>query len=348
MEIGLGLDGSLKLSIDEESEISIEAARLGYTSIWTPEHPGYDAFQICTSRWIASKAVVETGLETGISVSPVALRTPISLAMSAGTMSAVTRGRFTLGIGSGSIHASGGRLVYGTPPGSTLNVMKEYLTALRGLLSGKQVTLDGDAFQLYKASLAISPPPSTPVYLGALGPRMLRLGGKFADGIALNWCTSEQLDWSRHEVAIGAKQEGRDPKSVKLTEYIRICVDDDLELAKRALAKAALGYALGPARATARDRSLGYRAHFERMGFTDTLLELDSMRDLGSSLDDLADRIPDDELRRIGYFGPASGAKVEFLRLAQGLDRAIVRVVPARPGFRSVLETVQACAPISG
>ena len=36
MDIGVGLDASLDLSFDEQAELSREAARLGYTSVWTP------------------------------------------------------------------------------------------------------------------------------------------------------------------------------------------------------------------------------------------------------------------------------------------------------------------------
>ena len=44
MEVGLGLDGTLGLSLADEAELSAEAARLGYASIWTPEGTGYDSF----------------------------------------------------------------------------------------------------------------------------------------------------------------------------------------------------------------------------------------------------------------------------------------------------------------
>ena len=148
MEIGLGLDGTLGLSLSEEAELSTEAARLGYASIWTPEGTGYDSFQICAYRWAASKTVVSGGLGTGISVSPVALRTPISLAMSAGTMTALTGGRFVLGIGSGAIHRPAGRRTFGMGPGSTLDVMRDYVGTVRRLLAGETVTHAGPAASL--------------------------------------------------------------------------------------------------------------------------------------------------------------------------------------------------------
>ena len=347
MEVGLGLDGTLGLSLADEAELSAEAARLGYASIWTPEGTGYDSFLICAHRWAASRAVVPEGLGTGISVSPVALRTPTSLAMSAGTMTAVTEGRFVLGIGSGAIHRPSGRRTFGMGSGSTLDVMREYLVTVRGLLAGDTVTHTGPAASLHGVSLAIDPPPRTPVYLGALGPKMLELGGELADGLALNWCTPDQVAWSRERIAAGASAAGRDPNAVKTAEYIRVCVDEDVDAARRALAGAALGYALGPKGSTERDRRMGYRAHFERMGFAETLAMLDSMRERGASSDQVADAMPAEELRRVGYFGRPDGAAAEFRRLARGLDTAIVRVVASRPGVDSVLAAMRACAPQS-
>ena len=345
MEIGVGLDGTLGLSFDEEAELSREAARLGYSSVWTPEGPGYDAFLVCAHRWQATRQVDPAGLTTGISVSPVALRTPVSLAMSAGTLSTVTGGRFILGIGAGGIYRPEGRRPYGLPVVSALGTMRDYLITVRRLLAGDLVTHDGPAVRLDEVKLDISPPPRTPVYLGALGPKMLRLAGELADGAALNWCTPEQVAWSRDRIADGAQAAGREPDAVKVAEYIRVCVDDDEEAARRSLAKAALGYALGPRGASKRARTLGYRAHFERMGLGEVLAELDSMREHGSSMDEIADAFPLEALRLVGYFGAADGAAKAFRDLATGLDTAIVRVVAARPGVEAVRATMDACRP---
>ena len=88
---------------------------------------------------------------------------------------------------------------------------------------------------------------------------------------------------------------------------------------------------------------MGYRAHFERMGFAEALAELDRMRDLGASPDQMVDAVPPELLDQVGYYGPAAGAAEAFRRLAEGLDVAIVRVVAARPGARGVLATMRAC-----
>ncbi len=344
MNIGLGLDTTPGLSFDEEQQIAREAADLGYTSMWTPEGAGYDSFQLCSLRWAASHTDTKDGLTTGIGVCPVAYRSPVAFAMSAGTVSTITGGRFILGIGSGGIYRPDTRASLGLPARSTLGVMRDYLTTVGGLLAGETIEHDGEGISMHGVQLGIRPP-QTPVYLGALGPKMLELGGELADGIVLNWCTPEQIAWSRARVDAGSATAGKAAGTVQLAEYIRVCIDDDVAAARLSYARSALGYALGMSVPTERERAFGYRAHFERMGFTEELAALDEMRRNGSSYDELVEAVSDDFLLATGYFGPASGAPEAFARLAQGLDTAIVRVVAVRPGIDAVRAVMRACAP---
>jgi alkanesulfonate monooxygenase SsuD/methylene tetrahydromethanopterin reductase-like flavin-dependent oxidoreductase (luciferase family) len=345
MDIGIGLDATLKLSFAEQAELAQEAGRLGYTSIWTPEGTGHDSFQLCAQRWAASSQIIPGGLITGIGVSPVLYRTPVAFAMSGGTVSQFTGGRFIMGIGAGGAYRPRSRQALGLPTFSTLALMRDYLVTVRKLVAGDAVDYQGEVVTLRGAKLAIDPPPRTPVYLGALGPEMLRLGGELADGICLNWCTPEQIAWSRERVAEGAARVDRDPKRVQLAEYIRVCVDQDVAVARRAFARSTMGYALGQRVPTERERQLGYRAHFERMGFTKALAELDRMRQRGAASNEVADAFPPELLQCVGYYGTADGAAAAFRRLAEGLDVAIVRVVAARPGTASVLAVLRACSP---
>ena len=345
MDIGVGLDGGLRLSASEQIELSQEAARLGYTSIWTNEGSGQDMFQICAQRWAASREVVPEGLATGIAVSPVMYRSPVAFAMSGGTLSQLTGGRFFMGIGSGGAYRPRTRQSMGLPRLSALSMMRDYLSTVKALVAGEQTDYQGDVVTLRGIKLDIDPPPQTPLYLGALGPEMLRLAGELADGACLNWCNPEQIAWSRERIAEGAARVGRDPSPLKMVEYIRFCVDDDVDIARRAYARATMGYALGAQVPTERERRLGYRGHFERMGFTEELAMLDEMRTEGASRDDVADAFSPELLRTVGYYGNAAGAKAALSDLSRGLDTAIVRVVAARPGIESILAVMRACAP---
>ncbi|MDP9264554.1 MAG: LLM class flavin-dependent oxidoreductase, partial [Chloroflexota bacterium] len=231
-----------------------------------------------------------------------------------------TGGRFILGIGGGPTGDAYRERVGAAGP-SPVALMRQHVNALRDRL------------------------PGTPIYLAALGPAMLRLAGAVADGAALNWCTAEHVRWSRERVAEGAVGAGREPADVPVVEYIRVAVDDDVALARRALAKAVLGYALGRPSA---GRPSGYRVHFTRMGFDDVLRDLESRRAEGATADVLVDEFPAPPLERLGYAGRSAGAREAVARLGAGLDLAIARVVAARPGTGGARTVIDACAPSEG
>ncbi|MET0698036.1 MAG: LLM class flavin-dependent oxidoreductase, partial [Mycobacterium sp.] len=293
--------------------------------------------------WSAATAeVVPGGIGTGISVIPVGYWSPAALASGAATVGEISGGKFVLGIGSGAIQSPAFRRSLGLNDGlRPIGAMREWLVAVRALLAGETVDHEGKAFALHGISLG-TPPPRVPVALGALGPKMLTLAGEAADGAALNWCTAEQVAASRAIVAHGAQAVGRDPGDVTMIEYIRICVDDDVEAARRAYTRALMGYALAQPGA---NKELGYRGHFARMGFDEALTELEDRRDRGASEAELIDAFPVELAELVGYFGPAAGAAAAFDRQANGLDTPIVRVVAARPGIEAITAVMEACQP---
>jgi alkanesulfonate monooxygenase SsuD/methylene tetrahydromethanopterin reductase-like flavin-dependent oxidoreductase (luciferase family) len=232
-----------------------------------------------------------SGLPTGIAVAPLSGWSFEALASASKETFARCGGKLTLGIGAGRLSER------------PIRVMRDAIGALRMRL------------------------PGMPIYLGALGPQMLRLAGARYDGAALNWCSTEQVEWSRELVEAGARAAGRDLADVKVHEYIRVCIDEDEESARISFAKMVMTYALARPGA---DKTKGYRAHFARMGFDKALTDLESRRASGASEEELARVFPVSLLRRVGYWGRPEGAREAFLRLAEGLDIAVVRLVPAR------------------
>jgi alkanesulfonate monooxygenase SsuD/methylene tetrahydromethanopterin reductase-like flavin-dependent oxidoreductase (luciferase family) len=346
MQTAVGLDYTLKLSIPDMELVAREAARLGYESLWFGEgNGGNDGFILCGQCWAASRQAVAGGIPTGLSVTPVPLRTPLALAMSARTMSELTDGRFILGVGAGRAYSEEGRRALGQPKISSMELMRDYLLILRGLLNGEAVDYDGPAVKAVGERLLTRTPPRTPVYLGAVGPEMLRLGGELADGVCLSWNTPELIAWSRERIAEGAARAGRDPASVKLAAYVRMAVSDDADSARQVLAQSALGYALDRTGNRGSAPRVAYRAQFERMGFEDTLQALEERRAKGASIQELADDLPPEMVRQLGYYGPVAGAAKALAGLVQGLDVAIVRVIAVRPGLDQTLETLEACRP---
>lgn len=342
MEIAVGLDRGLGLSWDQYRELGRHAAGLGYQSVWTNASIDRDPMQICAQWSIATADMVRGGIGTGVSVIPVGFWSPATLASCAATVGELSGGKFVLGVGSGALHSPAFRRSLGLDDGlRPIGTMREWLVTLRALLAGETVEHEGKAITLHGIGLG-SAPPKVPVALGALGPNMLTLAGEASDGAALNWCTPEQVAASRELVANGARTAGRDPSEVAMIEYIRICVDDDVDAARRAYTKALIGYALARPGA---NKEFGYRGHFARMGFDEALTDLEHRRDRGASPEELIDAFPVELAKLVGYFGPTSGAAAAFRHLADGLDTAIVRVVPARPGLDSITAVMDACQP---
>jgi alkanesulfonate monooxygenase SsuD/methylene tetrahydromethanopterin reductase-like flavin-dependent oxidoreductase (luciferase family) len=345
MMIGVGLDARLGLPFGQLRAAAREAERLGFESLWTPAGGVPDSFHVCAA-WSQ-----DTSLRTGISVVPAArMWTPLGLAAQAATLAQLSSGRFVLGLGTGG-YGPGFWASVGLPD-RPIAVMREYVTAVRGLLAGQQVTAGpliatagadpGAPGWPRSASLGLPGPAPAPVYLAALGPQMLRLAGESADGALLNWATPERIAVSRARIDEGAARAGRDPGAVPMTMYIRVCIDDDEAAARQAFGAQVLGYAMGQPGVPP---GAGYRGLFAQMGFDAELSELEQRRDRGASMAELVDAAPDQLLRAVGYYGPAAPAPAAFARLAAGLDEAIVRIVTARPGLEPAVRAMAALTP---
>jgi len=335
MEFGIGIDASLGLTLAQQQSLVAEARDAGYASAWTPSGPATrDGFQVC-GQWAAQ------GLPVGISVIPAPLWTVPSLAQQAGSLHEITGGRFVLGLGTGGIYGAEYRAMYGLPEWPVVTMMREYVGALRGLLAGETITLDGKVVRL-RGLQVTGRPLAVPLYLAALGPQMLRLAGEVADGVCLNWTAPGMRAGVRETIAGGAERRDRDASAIRVTEYIRVCIDEDEAKARRAFVRALMPYALARAGAS---KDHGYRGHFRRMGFDAALSRIEERRDAGAPVGELLDLFPEELLREVGYYGKAAGAPAALVRLSRGLDLAVVRIVGAQPGTDAARAVLRACAP---
>jgi alkanesulfonate monooxygenase SsuD/methylene tetrahydromethanopterin reductase-like flavin-dependent oxidoreductase (luciferase family) len=345
MMIGVGLDSRLGFSFGQLKAAAGEAERLGFESVWTPAGGVPDSFHICAA-WSQ-----DTSLRTGISVVPAArMWTPLGLAVQAATLAQLSSGRFVLGLGTGG-YGPGFWASVGLPD-RPITVMREYVTEVRALLAGQQAVAGpiltrtqagpGALGWPRSASLGVTGLPPAPVYLAALGPQMLRLAGETADGVLLNWATPQRIAVSRAAIDAGAARAGRDPGSVPMTMYIRVCIDDDQAAARQAFGTQVLSYAMGR---PGIPHSAGYRGMFTQMGFDAELTELEQRRDRGEAMPALVAAAPDEMLQAVGYYGPAGPAPAAFARLSDGLDEAIVRIIAARPGLEPAVQAMTALTP---
>jgi 5,10-methylenetetrahydromethanopterin reductase len=203
----------------EEIAGNVDADRsAGYSSVWFSDGVGMDPLTL-----IAAVGQRVPDIELGTAVVRTLPRHPMILAQQALTANALTGGRLTLGIGPSHKPAveSGWGLSFDKP----IAGMRDYLSILRPLLAGGAVDYDGDRHEAH-GELHIEGGPGLPVLVAALGPQMLRLSGRHADGTVTTMAGPRTLAGVIcPTIREAAERAGRPEPRVVST--LSVCVTDD-------------------------------------------------------------------------------------------------------------------------
>ncbi|MGI5367668.1 LLM class flavin-dependent oxidoreductase [Streptomyces iakyrus] len=172
-------------------------------------------------------------VRVGVGLLPVPLRNVAITAMEAASLHRMFPGRAILGVGHGVQDWMG---QVGARVESPVTLLREHLLALRALLSGERVTVDGRYVKL--DDVALDWPPEVPhggVLAGATGPRSLRLTGEAADGTILTASTNaEGVRTARRLVEEGRAAAGRDAEPHRLVVYLLTATGPDADARLRA------------------------------------------------------------------------------------------------------------------
>jgi probable F420-dependent oxidoreductase len=308
VRIGIGVSEDLTILRQQQVARDVEAA--GFSSLWTNEAAGRDALLVCQA-WGA----VTQRLQVGVGVVPIWTRSAMQLAMATATLQEATNGRFLLGLGVS--HPATMRPWHGADWRRPLSAAEDTLDILRTLLAGDVVDHDRGVRVASNVKLRISPrSPQGGLFLAAMGPRMLALAGRSADGVLLNWSSPSEVGAARAVVEQAAADADRPCPEV--ATYVRVAIDTDVQQARAALAREVGAYCALPA----------YAAHFERQGLGDMVAAAkQAYRDGGAAAVPAA--LADDDLRRVGWWGSPSDDPEPALRDYRdaGLDHLVARVV---------------------
>ena len=173
------------------------ADTLGYESLWVTHGLGRDALLTLSAY---AHVAPHAGLGSG--VIPIYPRHPVALAQEALTLADTSGGRLRLGIGVSHKPMMEGAL--GLEMGRPLEVIREYVTVLRGALTGK-VVHQGPRYRVSWQSGLPKLPAPPPILLAGLAPRMLELAGEIADGVVLWLCAPAYV----RDQALPAIRRGR-------------------------------------------------------------------------------------------------------------------------------------------
>ena len=280
----------------------LEAAKVadakGFGTVWKGESNSRDPTAI-----LPAVAAVTKRIRLGTAVILIYARTPVETGIYAATMDELSGGRFTLGLGVANETLASW---HGLETGHPLKRAEEYIGIVRKVFAAEKLQAHGEYYSSNNFRLEFKPPNEhLRIILAALGPKMAQLAGRAADGAILNMADPGRIAFVADNLAIGAKEAGRDPKELEIVAKVRVSLNSDLEKAKNALKKVVTFYSL----------AFHYRDMLAEMGLKDEVKKIQETHK-ASGFKAASKVVTDDMLSKIPVV-PATSMK----ELKQGLER---------------------------
>ncbi len=208
-------------------------------SIWTPEFTDLATTSPSPHRHLdglavaAAVAVLTKTVPIATCVVDTVRRHPAMLAQTALTIDHLSKGRFILGLGSGETENT---VPYGFDFSKPVGRFEEALKVIRLLWeSDGPVDFEGQFYKLHHARMDTEPYEGRlpKIWVGANGPRMLDIAGRYADGWwpAGAW-TPEDYAAKLKALRESADRAGRDPMAITPALVQITLIGDDAELAE--------------------------------------------------------------------------------------------------------------------
>lgn len=275
-----------------------EAEKLGYDSVWTAEAYGSDAFS--PLAWVGANT---EKVRLGTAVVQMSARTPACVAMTAMTLDHLTGGRVILGVG-----VSGPQVVegwYGQPFAKPFTRTREFLEIVRKCVAREEpVAFEGDYYQLpYRGpgSVGLGKPLKSithplrkeiPIFLGAEGPKNIKLATQVADGWLPLFFSPYRMQ--PFEEALSSLRPG-----FEIAATVSVIVADDVAEALLPV-KWMLAFYIGGMGAKEKNFHVNIMS---RMGFEKEVLEVQDLF-LSGKRDEAVAAVPDQLADEISLVGP--------------------------------------------
>jgi alkanesulfonate monooxygenase SsuD/methylene tetrahydromethanopterin reductase-like flavin-dependent oxidoreductase (luciferase family) len=193
------------------------AERAGLDLVGVQDHP-YQRRYVDTWTLLVYLAARTERVRFVTDVANLPLRPPAVMAKAAATLDLLSGGRFELGLGAGAfwdaIAAYGGRKL---TPAESVDALEEAIQIIRLMWSGERsATFEGEHYRVRGAHPGPAPAHPIGVWLGAYGPRMMRVVGRRADG----WLPSlprlalSEVPAKQEAIDEAARAAGRDPSAI--------------------------------------------------------------------------------------------------------------------------------------
>ncbi len=218
---------------EELIEVVETADRLGLDAVAIQDHP-YQRKFLDTWTLLSYLAARTERVTLMPDVINLPLRQPTVLAKSAASLDLLSGGRLELGIGAGSFWD--GVAAMGGPrrtPGESVEALEEAMRIMRGFLDGERsLRFEGEHYSAQGARPGPEPAHRVGLWVGAYGPRMLRLTGRLGDGwlpsVGSSYLAEDEIAERRKTIDEAARKAGRDPSEIR--GAVNIGLDDPQEM----------------------------------------------------------------------------------------------------------------------
>lgn len=317
MTVGAVLPYWLDRPDEEAVEIAEEADRLGFDTLWIGEMATFDAFALATAIGLRTTTI-------GLRIGPLAagVRSPVALALGVSSVATLTGRHVDIALG-----ASSPTIVTGwhdRPWRGAAPRMRETVRALRGLLGGERISVDGEHVKAQGFRLR-RPLPSTTISVAAFGPAMTRVAAEEADEVVLNLVTPAQVARTRSIVDAHAKAVGRPVPRISV--WVTAALDPGPDAVRQVSEQLAL-YLRAP----------GYSDMFVELGFEALVAQAKA----GAPRPVLAKAVPVELLSAVCAIGSAAEVTTKIADFHRaGADHVGIAPSTAEdPAGRRVLATV--------
>lgn len=222
--------------VDEVVALAVRAEELGYDSVWVMDHifsdrpgirvPAHDPLQL-----LAAIAARTERVQLGALVICGPFRLPVQLARESATLQEASGGRYICGLGAGwnQPEFEATRI----PFDHLVSRLERQVAEYKRLLEEPGVMPAGDR---------------PPLWIGASGPRMLRLAAREADGWNLAWEGENPARWIQHAEALRGelRQAGRDERSMTFSAGVMAVVAEGEEAERYRQLQPEVACACGP------------------------------------------------------------------------------------------------------
>jgi alkanesulfonate monooxygenase SsuD/methylene tetrahydromethanopterin reductase-like flavin-dependent oxidoreductase (luciferase family) len=225
--------------------MAAEASGLDYVAV--QDHP-YQRRFLDTWTYLSYLAGRTERIRLVPDVINLPLRPPAVLAKAAASLDVLSGGRVELGIGAGAfwegVEAMGGPR---RTPKESVDALIEAIAILRAFWSGERsVRHEGEHYRVAGARPGPSPAHPIGIWVGAYGPRMLRVTGRLGDGwlpsLGGDYLGHDQVPAMQRSIDEAARRAGREPGDVKRVANLMALEGEPSGWLDQLLAAAELGF----------------------------------------------------------------------------------------------------------